>query len=70
MSIKTKSVKWLLVDVPQDIVDLVRDYQTKEMIKCNCRFGVKKSIVSLLRRAYPDRKAPNLQNATGTIPQN
>lgn len=70
MSENKRPVKWLLVGIPDDIVDLVRDYQTKEMIRCNCRFGVKKSIVSLLRRAYPDRKAPNLQNATGTNTKN
>lgn len=56
MSEQEKKTDWLLKAVPADIVQLVRDYQTKEMKKCNCRFGVGKSIFSLLRKAYPDRE--------------
>lgn len=64
MSEEKKPTKWLLVGIPQDTIDLVRDYQTTEMKKCNCRFGIKKSIVSLLRKAYPDGKYCKLPDAT------
>jgi len=64
MADPNKPTKWLLVGVPQDIIDLVRDYQTTEMKKCNCRFGILKSIVSLLRKAYPDKKYCKLPDAT------
>lgn len=62
METDKKVTKWLLVDVPDDIVELVRDYQLAEMRKCNCRFGIKKSIISLLRKAYPNRRYSKLQD--------
>lgn len=45
-----KTTKWLLTNVPEDIIIMVRDYQTKKMKECNCRFGVGQSIFNLLRK--------------------
>lgn len=49
---KEKSKKWLLTNIPEDIIKIVRDHQTTKMRDCNCRYGVGQAIFHLLRKAY------------------
>lgn len=58
----TKSRKWLLENVPDDVAHLVTAYQKSKKKDCGCRYSRSQAIFSMIKKAYKTEKGVPLED--------
>jgi hypothetical protein len=67
-----KPRKWLLENVPDDVVELVTAYQKSKKKDCGCRYSRSQAIFSMIKKAYKGENGVSLPGgqiaSSATVP--